>query len=746
MHLPKALLRKFAQGSGSDIVIEEDLAAMFGRSLIEPRMASTFRTVIAKNASTKLCDGISLEAGPGPTTLRALSKNQTPYFSMVIQCSLLTSALEKASLATAIKNIFEKQAEDAPQDQRPRANPSEDGLLGVLQACSEQTSLFDWNNLLLAVAKTLDDPERARETTIPAVVFRGLATTLPLVQHFPEDRMLHIECGEGVCLIVVWAYHVLGLSLTIRTWFENVSRDCEFGPRPAQIFVDARFVVNNTIRAPSVTLLEVANGETTETIFKFEPDPDEPKIEALLKKRANGYGKAVLRSLPGINNGQEAVLNDMAHVTCAFAILMSRSLCESMDQPGQDDSEYDYDSASNHSFQESEGEGQQQATIDDDIGSRSTLIPVPVDEDRLVEAGKFLLGIRKLNTKTISQYVTQYTDRPLTSSSLDPPVSLEAALDEDGTQGGFDENWRRAVYHARILSILILAFAHVHDLESCAELPLNYRWELLAEHASANKFCHWDGKSKIGITESVWFHAIALLMVDGSRMQEERPALLSDRGWSIYLTTFGFEDPSHTDAGYVAIKPGTPHRNGVYKHIIIDGPDKGELDASEWQVEHRAGDKAALECTNTVTLGRPLCGERRDSFIVSLRMALYDRGSTSTRRAGYRELYHAIWTVQKTKSCQHPIRNKEKLTLTPGFATISGFGDKDPWECDERIRICLTAHNETARWRALLAIAHTRQPVAAEGLVQVMLRGNDCCFKCAIAQTSTRSGKWFIVL
>ncbi len=404
-------------------------------------MASTFRTVIARNASTKLCEGITLEAGPGPTTLRALSKNQTPYFSMVIQCSLLASVLEKSSLAAALKNIFEKQAEDAPLDQPPRPNPSEDGLFGVLQACSEQTALFNWSNLLFAVAKTLGELEGVHEK-IPAVVFRGLATTLPLVQHFPEERMLHIECGEGVCLIVVWAHHVLGLSVTVRTWWNDVCTEQSFGTQPAQIFVDARNVVDYKIRAPSVTLLQVADGETTDNIFRFEPDPDEPKIEALLKKPAKGYGKAVLGSSNLIGAGQEAVLNDVAHVTCAIAILISRSLCVSMDGKfSQDDSEYDYDSTSGHSEQKSEGEGQEQAAHGDDLESHSGLIPVSVDEDRLVEAGRFLFGIRRLNTKTIGQYVAQYTGGPLTSSRLAPPLSLThraepSAPSLDSARGG----------------------------------------------------------------------------------------------------------------------------------------------------------------------------------------------------------------------------------------------------------------------------------------------------------------------
>ncbi|XTI85368.1 hypothetical protein V2W45_1454916, partial [Cenococcum geophilum] len=107
-------LARSLQGSGSDIVIEEDLMRLYGHARIEAQLASSFRTTVAKTASTKLCAGISLESGPGPTVARALSKNQTPYFSTVVQCSMLCSIFDIHQLAAAIQQVFEKQAEDAP--------------------------------------------------------------------------------------------------------------------------------------------------------------------------------------------------------------------------------------------------------------------------------------------------------------------------------------------------------------------------------------------------------------------------------------------------------------------------------------------------------------------------------------------------------------------------------------------------------------------------------------------------------
>lgn len=62
-------LARSLQKSGSDIVVEEDLATIFGRCRISHQLGNSFRTVVAKTDSNVLCQrlGLTLEAGPGPT-------------------------------------------------------------------------------------------------------------------------------------------------------------------------------------------------------------------------------------------------------------------------------------------------------------------------------------------------------------------------------------------------------------------------------------------------------------------------------------------------------------------------------------------------------------------------------------------------------------------------------------------------------------------------------------------------------
>jgi hypothetical protein len=81
-------LARELQSSGSDIVIEEDLALLFGRCHIASNIASSFRTVVAQtDLVSPVMAGIALLSGPGPTLLRALTQSpEGPFFAMVVQC------------------------------------------------------------------------------------------------------------------------------------------------------------------------------------------------------------------------------------------------------------------------------------------------------------------------------------------------------------------------------------------------------------------------------------------------------------------------------------------------------------------------------------------------------------------------------------------------------------------------------------------------------------------------------------
>jgi hypothetical protein len=99
-------LARDLQNSGSDIVVEADLANVFGRNRIESRFESTFRTAVKESYTQRLNNflDIILEGGAGPTVQRSLTDQA--YFSTVVQLSLLTSMLDLKSLAAGLHQCF----------------------------------------------------------------------------------------------------------------------------------------------------------------------------------------------------------------------------------------------------------------------------------------------------------------------------------------------------------------------------------------------------------------------------------------------------------------------------------------------------------------------------------------------------------------------------------------------------------------------------------------------------------------
>ena len=124
--------------SGSDIVVEADLVEVFGRGKIVPEIERKFRDVVKVRKCIPLRHGceISLDSGPGPTTLQAFRDSR--YFTLIIQLSFLGWTHDRASLALAISQSMMKRFEAGVVG--ASASPSSEGISNTLAACSSQSS------------------------------------------------------------------------------------------------------------------------------------------------------------------------------------------------------------------------------------------------------------------------------------------------------------------------------------------------------------------------------------------------------------------------------------------------------------------------------------------------------------------------------------------------------------------------------------------------------------------------------
>ena len=234
------------KNSGCDIVVEADLASIFGQLKVDPQLDADFRSTISQDTKIvplhSTCD-LVLKKGPDETVTRASKKESLSYGYMatVIQLSYFGWQHNRTELASALGECIDRRFRLLPKYAVP--NPGFEGIMKTLECCNAQTSCFDWTPIVADIDLQIrqhfsyyhrDDFNglvdqqsfRSRRMGISKARFiTHLSTTLLLaamdslriVQKFPEDRTMIIPSEEGAIPIVVWAHKVLGLTVVIRS-------------------------------------------------------------------------------------------------------------------------------------------------------------------------------------------------------------------------------------------------------------------------------------------------------------------------------------------------------------------------------------------------------------------------------------------------------------------------------------------------------------------------------------------------
>jgi hypothetical protein len=116
-------LARNLRNSNSDILVEADLVAIFGRVWIDETITRDFKAEVIKNTEVVSIGNVSLELrkGAGPTLEHALQeRSDTGALSTIIQLSLLSATHDRQNLASALSYGLNKRVEL----DYPNANPS----------------------------------------------------------------------------------------------------------------------------------------------------------------------------------------------------------------------------------------------------------------------------------------------------------------------------------------------------------------------------------------------------------------------------------------------------------------------------------------------------------------------------------------------------------------------------------------------------------------------------------------------
>ncbi|KAH7350712.1 hypothetical protein BKA65DRAFT_498851 [Rhexocercosporidium sp. MPI-PUGE-AT-0058] len=761
-------LARDLQNSGSDIVIEEDLAEIFGRCRIADNMASSFRSAISKSEPLyNLCAGIELQHGPGPTVIRSLATQQQIYFATVLQCSFLSSLYTTTSLAEALAQAFEYRFKGAPEDFSTRAPPSRQGIAAFLRVCSEQTADYQWDLLYLSVARHIGRAEEAVADPIPPVIMRGALQMFPLVQTLPLDRKVEIVATDGICALVIWAHNILGLTVVVTNLGiatdPTMPPEVKFGGGSEQVIIRAADVYSSVKNEgynemkTSITLLEASNQQN---LFTLEPEDTDRQLESSYKVRMKGYGRRILSDavdLHQIQSGKEAVLQEMIRTSCGIALAISRPLETSsrcvIAKELEDRVELFQSLKDGEMFVNSTGSENDAGSIKSFDASEHGYndrmeheIEFPVGEGALLKAASLLFKENKLDEISIREFATLYTPSKINGS----PVMLPSFFNNILQTTSADVAWQYLLTEAERLAILLIAISSIRELDSSPDLPLCYKINLLDQHPLYQQLLCWNGKAPLWLPEDSSFQALGLLMVGHTMHLDDsllsQTSLISDRGWSLFMSSYGISNPSHTDSGGLVVKKGVPTRNGVRKHRIVDGRREIHEGIRGNRFEGQQIFNESIDvskCTLRTKFLDAWCGELGDSFVVTLRILTLSPVPTErldfVRETGYRELFLANWSVRPTRTCQHSVHEMSTLKLQAGCAARDFITDHELTTHlqKHRVVVVITANNPAARWQTLAAIARERQHAHYESYAykrMILLRDSDCCYQCALDQ------------
>ena len=744
--------------SGSELVVEEDLAAIFGRGLVDPKLETHFKNLVTINSFTSLHNGseIVLTAGPGPTVYRALKDKY--YMAVVIQLSFLCWMHEKASLGAALGDCMLKRHRLGVID--ATSNPDYDGLYGFVQACSAQTSQFCWEHYVREVELRLQSFGWIREhqenpfSSTPNIL-RHLSPNallaamdyLYLIQSLPEDRVMVVEHQMGVLPLIIWSHYILGLSVRV-TASEKSERDIFFGNTDrSQVvinWVSERELVHR--RNQIVFLMD----SSLNVVLRSDPDMhDMTRIEAQERVRLGGYGMVFLhRSL----NMDEHVLHtdpiyrEYAELATARALVKSKLF-------------------------------------------RRRLFPFKVNQPPFYQTGcverwrihraaeVFFEGIQ-LNATSIEEYVQRINGLKICEMPL--PPRIRHWLESHDTK--ITAKLRSAM-HSRlnILENGIIVWSRVVEVAACADMPIVYNPSILAVAVDIQNAREIE--KPIDLESNGWLAIMVLLLgmnTADSASWDSRAFLISDHGWSVFLSNVGDEDPANVNCELVCVKRGTPTstKTGERRYRILDAPSIRDDSSVNYILEHegryepRSTWKVNSRVDNYSSRVKEFWHNIRLDLVRSIE-TISSKQERMSKYVSYSRLHRNLWRVMVSAPCSHLGRSEDEVRLDLGVVTAEGFWwgtNSEPARqggeisSGTRICICLVKGDQRARWLVVAGLtdrgggsglqvidgemddAHASSSEENSTDRKVMLRKEECCVECVVREASAIEGKWLIIL
>lgn len=363
------------------------------------------------------------------------------------------------------------------------------------------------------------------------------------VQRFPEERLVIIETNNGAAVLTVWAHHVLGLSVLVRTYKDNEAHEERFGESPEQVVIDVRRHIEQsglagepTTREDSITLLSIKDGNK----LTLKAEPDDEYIDGTFRGPLRGFAKRQLVARQEVARNP-SLGREMALITAAMAFLICRNL-----RVAACNEDYTFEDHSKNMMEPGVTNPFASGSPSEDDSTRSgwsTNMPVVVDEEQLLSTCQMLFDDQSIEQYQVNEYISLFRYQPLTALPV-PIGTVQSVLSKDGLTD-IESTWSYLRLSATLLSVALCGFASVGRLDRAAKLPLYDDSSILSDSALAMKIMGWDGNSPLYIESDASFEIVSHLMLgEYSDVDMSETALVSTKGWSVYLGSLGDEDPA----------------------------------------------------------------------------------------------------------------------------------------------------------------------------------------------------------
>lgn len=744
--------------SGSDLVVEEDLAEVFGRGKLSSDLETKFKDTTKITTITPLTPDseVVLASGPGPTLQNAFRDPR--YFSSVVQLSFLTWVQSREPLATMLSMSLNKRFKLGVHGASP--DPGYEGIAKTLMACSSQTASFHWSTYVQMVQDRLQaaipnyaySPDYLKIT--PSLLL-GSMDYLYLVQSLPDDRKITVSNKTGAITLIIWAHYILGLTVAV-------------------VLSSGNSIIFGTIQDPHVTIswAEETNEPENDLFWPEEHDDDEDPSIRLLDQNMS----VILESAPEADRKGFLSETRERHPVGDYGMTYLHRLFNR--NKITDDNNPIYTESINLIISMAIIAN---GRIDRDSGHETSerQPPTPlqsfsVEVWRILAAGKLLFASGSIDIATIEKTVEFFSKHALDEKSC--PNTFRAFLNElEIGRSAFSMALERLYDQIKYLVEIVLTFAHVANVETCTAMPiiLDYNYPLIPNVLSV--VCH-DPDQRVSVKSHTLFHAIAQLLTETELdPRDDTPNLssrtgyflflVSDFGWSVFLDSVGDKDPERCRLDLIRVQQGTPMNltTGERKHKIRDGVGYFTLAYPDAYPLTR-GTEYLPRLSAKVVKRKEYWASRAQEFELTLhfsiapshewRQQMTEDSPNLGQVTGYRAMHDMLWRTFVTDPCDHPIEETIEKLIPLGPDAVALLGWRREFEiyragsCPERILILLTRSDSRLRWIAVANSfgAYSRRDHNESSDREFMLRIHRCCDSCALTQVAGLPGRWALIL